>query len=657
MLMSNKKSISDNKKSLSNISSTKQSLVLNTLPIAFYTTSAKGKFELTFMSKGVKNLTGFDVEKFGFDNKFWKSRIHPEDREMVVKAVSSVVENSSYEVEYRWKCAHGEYRWFYDRGEVIYDYQGKPREVGGSWINITDKKVTEQSINLLIKKTSSVTGRDFFCTLVKNISEILNVNYVFISKCLNTERTKVRTLAFWERNDYGDDIEYDLQGTPCKNVISGKFCYYDDNIIGLYPDDEELKKYDAQSYLGIPIYNSKNSVIGHLAVFHDDIFKDISNFFHILQVFALRAGSELERIEAEDSLRRSHDQLEGAFEEIKSLKQKLEKENVYLKEEIKTEYNFEEIIGTSKPLKEVQNNIKQVADTDATVLIRGETGTGKELISRAVHNLSSRNNGSLIKVNCPAIPSGLIESELFGHEKGSFTGAITKKIGKFELADGGTIFLDELGDLPLDAQAKLLRVIQEREFERVGGTETFTVDVRVIAATNRNLEDAVKEGKFRADLYYRLNVFPIELPSLRNRTEDITPLVYYFLDKYCRKMGKNINSISNDTLKRLTDYNWPGNIRELENIIERAVILSTSDTLEIDNRLLVSSQKLQADEGIGSTRIEDVEREHIIKVLSQTNWQVHGKNGAAKILDINPSTLRTRMAKLGIKKKAIQQDQ
>ncbi len=636
--------------------SRKQSLVLNTLPIAFYTTSAKGKFELTFMSKGVKNLTGFDVEKFGYDNKFWKSRIHPEDRDMVLKAVSQVVENKSYDVEYRWKCADGEYRWFYDHGEVIYDYQGKAIEVAGSWMNITDRKVIEQSINLLIKKTSSVTGKEFFRSLVKNISEILNVNYVFISKCLNTERTRVRTLAFWEKDEFGDDIEYDLEGTPCKKAISGEFCYYDNNILGLYPDDDELKKYDAQSYLGIPIYNSKESVIGHLAVFHNESFKDISNYFPILQIFAQRAGSELERIEAEDELRRSHDQLEGAFDEIKALKQKLEKENIYLKEEIKTEYNFEEIIGNSKSLKEVLNKIKQVAGTDATVLIRGETGTGKELISRAIHNLSDRSSGSLIKVNCPAIPSGLIESELFGHEKGSFTGALAKKIGKFELADGGTIFLDELGDLPLDAQAKLLRVLQEREFERVGGTNTFTVDVRVIAATNRNLEQAVKEGKFRADLYYRLNVFPIELPALRERTEDIKPLCYFFLDKYSKKMGKEIKTISDSTLKSLINYHWPGNIRELENIIERAVILTTGDTLQIDGSLLHSSQNLSAEQASSNTRIEDVERDHIIKVLNQTNWQVHGNNGAARILDINPSTLRTRMAKLGIKKKAVPQD-
>lgn len=342
----------------------------------------------------------------------------------------------------------------------------------------------------------------------------------------------------------------------------------------------------------------------------------------------------------------------NSYEEFEKLKDQLLRENVSLKEEIKSENNFEEIIGADKSLKEVLSKVKMVADTDATVLIRGETGTGKELISRSIHNSSKRSERSLIKVNCPAIPSGLIESELFGHEKGSFTGALTKILGKFELADGGTIFLDELGDLPLDAQAKLLRVLQEKEFERVGGNETHKVDVRVIAATNRNLEDAVKEGKFRADLYYRLNVFPIELPALRERTEDIAALGYYFLNKYSKKLGKEINSIGEDTIKKLKDYSWPGNIRELENIIERAVILSTGDELEVRQNLINPPNQLNLKDS-SSARMEDIERGHILNVLNQTEWKIHGKKGAAQVLDVNPSTLRSMMVKLGIKKKII----
>jgi len=341
-----------------------------------------------------------------------------------------------------------------------------------------------------------------------------------------------------------------------------------------------------------------------------------------------------------------------SHEEIEKLKNQFEMDNVSLRQEIKTDLNFDEIIGANKSLKDVLSNVNKVANTDATVLIRGETGTGKELIARSIHNSSKRSKRSLIKVNCPAIPSGLIESELFGHEKGSFTGAITKKIGKFELADGGTIFLDELGDLPLDAQAKLLRVLQEREFERVGGNDTYKTDVRVIAATNRNLEDAVKEGKFRADLYYRLNVFPIQLPPLRKRTEDIPALSNYFMSKYSKRLGTVINGISEDTTKKLKEYSWPGNIRELENIIERAVILTTGDELNISESLISSSEQLNVQDST-STRMEDIEREHIIRVLNQTEWQVHGKDGAAKILDMNSSTLRSMMVKLGIKKKTV----
>jgi len=516
----------------------------------------------------------------------------------------------------------------------------------------TDGKFSDESVKILIEKTTSVTGKEFFKILVKNLSEVLEVNYVFVSKCLNIERTKVRSLAFWEKNKFGDDLEYDLDGTPCQNVISGKFCCYEDNVISLYPNDEELKNYNAEGYLGIPVYNSKNLVVGHLAIFHNESFKDISRYYSILQIFALRAGAEMERIEIEDSLRQSHSKLETAFEEIKKLKDQLEMENQSLQEEIKTQHNFEEIIGAAKSLKDVLGNVQIVAKTDATVLIRGETGTGKELIARSIHNLSNTRGRPLVKVNCPAIPAGLIESELFGHEKGAFTGALTKKIGKFELADGGTIMLDELGDLPLESQAKLLRVLQEKEFERVGGTKTITVNVRVIAATNRDLEQAVSEGKFRADLFYRMNVFPMNVPPLRDRKEDIELIAHHFMNKFSNKLGKNLNKIGPETLKKLRNYSWPGNIRELENIIERASILSTGNVLHISEDLYDSSNKVDAPNKT-SPKLEDIERDHIINILNSTSWQIHGERGAAKVLGMNPSTLRTRMAKLGIKKRTV----
>lgn len=515
-----------------------------------------------------------------------------------------------------------------------------------------DGEFSDESVKFLIEKTISVTGKDFFKILVKNLSEVLGVNYVFVSKCLNLEKTRVRTLAFWENNKFGKELEYDLEGTPCRNVISGEFCCHNDNVISLFPNDKDLIYYNAKCYLGIPIYNSKNVVEGHLAIFNDESFKDISRYYSILQIFALRAGAEIERIEIEDSLMKSHAKLERAFEEIEKLKNQLELENQSLQEEIKESHNYEEIIGESKALKNVLSQVELVANTDSTVLIRGDTGTGKERIARAIHNLSGRSNRALIKVNCPAIPSALIESELFGHEKGAFTGALTKKIGKFELADGGSIFLDELGDLPLDAQAKLLRVLQEREFERVGGTETMNVDVRIIAATNRDLDTAVKEGTFRADLFYRLNVFPIDVPPLKERKEDIQALASYFAEKYALKMGRTINSINEKDIERLMSYSWPGNIRELENIVERAVIHSKGQNLEISEDFF-SALSDKPDMEANSLKLDDNERNHIINILNKTKWRIHGDKGAAKILGINPNTLRSRIVKLGIKKEEL----
>jgi PAS domain S-box-containing protein len=328
---------------------------------------------------------------------------------------------------------------------------------------------------------------------------------------------------------------------------------------------------------------------------------------------------------------------------------RLQAQNVYLQEEIKGTHNFEELIGGSTSLKKVLKNIERVAPTDSTVLITGETGTGKELIARAIHNLSPRKNKPLVKVNCAAIPSGLIESELFGHEKGAFTGALTKKMGRFEVADKGTIFLDEIGELPLDLQSKLLRVLQEGEFERVGGTQTFKVNVRVIAATNRNLEQLSKSGQYRPDLYYRLNVFPVQLPALRERDGDIPMLAQYFVRKFATSLGKKIDRIPDRMMTALQRYPWPGNIRELEHVIERAVILSEGPELEPIDWLAPATGKV----GNGTAlTLEEMERQHIIDILEQTSWRVSGEKGAAKILGLNATTLEARMKKLGIERKS-----
>ncbi|HSK29660.1 MAG TPA: sigma 54-interacting transcriptional regulator [Candidatus Limnocylindria bacterium] len=337
-----------------------------------------------------------------------------------------------------------------------------------------------------------------------------------------------------------------------------------------------------------------------------------------------------------------------AHEETEALKARFEAEAFYLQEEIKREHNFEEIIGQSAAIRQLLRKLEQVAPTDATVLIRGETGTGKELVARAVHDRSRRKNRPLVKVNCGSIPSGLVESELFGHEKGAFTGATQRRIGRFELAHGGTIFLDEVTELPVDTQVKLLRVLQEGEFERVGSSQTIRVDVRVIAATNRNLQEAVKSGAFRADLFYRLNVFPLEVPPLRERREDIPLLVNFFISRFGKSLGREFRGVSQRSMADLTQYRWPGNIRELQNVIERAAVLSKGPVVQIDGTLLRSEEEGDGEPAMDT--LENAERRHILRALGETQWVIHGKKGAAELLGINPSTLRSRMEKLGIRK-------
>ncbi len=336
--------------------------------------------------------------------------------------------------------------------------------------------------------------------------------------------------------------------------------------------------------------------------------------------------------------------LKTALTEIKELKEKLEVERAYLQEEIKLEYNYENIIGQSDGLNYVLYKVEQIAPNNTTVLVLGETGTGKELVARAIHGLSPRKNRTLLKVNCATLPANLIESELFGHEKGAFTGAHARQLGRFEVADGATLFLDEIGELPPELQSKLLRVIQEGEFERLGSSSTTKVDVRVIAATNRNLEEEVRRGRFREDLWYRLSIFPITVPPLRERMEDIALMVEFFVNKISKRLGKSIESIPTSVMNALQDYQWPGNVRELENVLERAVINSSGPKLRLVDELKPTPKDLT----MTQKTLAEVERGHIVRILEQTNWRVSGKNGAAEILGLNRSTLRARLRKLGI---------
>jgi chemotaxis protein methyltransferase CheR len=362
-------------------------------------------------------------------------------------------------------------------------------------------------------------------------------------------------------------------------------------------------------------------------------------------IYVLEATSDItHRIQAE----KKRDQ---ALKELEALKKKLEEENIYLREELQNQSGFEEIIGQSNSLLYVLGRVKQVAETEATVLIQGETGVGKELIARAVHQSSRLADNPFIKLNCAALPSNLVESELFGHEKGAFTGADQLRKGRFELADGGTLLLDEISELPMETQAKLLRVLQEGQFERVGGSQTLSVVVRIIATTNRNLKDEIVAGRFRSDLFYRLNVYPITVPPLRQRLDDIPLLVQYFAAQISSRMGKKIDQVPPYVVAQLQDHDWPGNVRELHNVLEQAVIRSSSRILQLPKGFdAEKSHPVQENTGDGFATLETLEKQHILKVLNATGWRISGPKGASNILGLNASTLRFRIKKLGIRK-------
>lgn len=534
---------------------------------------------------------------------------------------------------------------------------------------VASRRQAEERLRAIVEGTAAVTGGDFFRSLVRHLAAALQVRYAFVAECQDHTRTRARTLAFWKGDAIGVPFTYDVAATPCRTVLEGQLCHYPEQVQRLFPDDSDLVELGAQSYLGIPVANASGRIIGHLAVLDDKPLLDASQSIPIMQIFAARAGAELERLHAEEALR-------VTLAELETLKNRLQAENVYLQEEIRREHNFEEIVGNSPALLEMLRQVESVAATDATVLICGETGTGKEVVARALHNRSTRKHRPLVKVNCGAISAGLVESELFGHVKGAFTGALERRVGRFELADGGTLFLDEVGELPLETQVKLLRVLQEQEFEPVGSSRTVRVDVRVIAATNRDLDEAVRAGRFRADLFYRLHVFPIQVPPLRARPSDIPQLVMFFLTRFARKLGKKIDMVPQGVMDLLSTYAWPGNIRELQNLIERAVVLSPGPFLQLDRTLLPglsldatalppavpgatpSTPDQDREPGRATRRLvpeagqtlETVEKHHILTVLQQTGGVIEGPRGAAKILNLHPNTLRSRMKKLGIKR-------
>ncbi|HYP99917.1 MAG TPA: sigma 54-interacting transcriptional regulator [Polyangiaceae bacterium] len=529
---------------------------------------------------------------------------------------------------------------------------------------VSEPAAVSSVLRALAEGTAAATGDEFFRSLAKHAALALGARYAFAAETLS--ELESRSLAYWEGADFGEGFSYRFPGTPCQRVAAGQVCATPTNIQRLYPEDVWLQQIAADSYVGVPMRNAAGKVLGHIAVLHTEPLEPTPEHLAVLQIFAARGCAELERLQTDRALRE-------AMTEVQRLRDRLQAENSYLQEEIRDHHNFEQLIGRSVAWQRLVHEIESIAASESTVLIVGETGTGKELVARALHARSPRRERPLVKVNCGAISAGLVESELFGHTKGAFTGALHNRIGRFELADGGTLFLDEVGELPLETQVKLLRALQEQEFEPVGSNEAVRVNVRVIAATNRNLERAIAEGRFRADLYYRLNVVPLRVPALRDRRADIDPLAMYFLQRCAKKSGKSVRGISTATLESLRSYDWPGNVRELENVVERGVVLSSGPTLELDARLLgidarraeasilhgpPASAPTEAPSRVASednsssspVSLEAVERRHILAALERCGWVLEGAKGAAQLLNLTPSTARSRMKRLGIKR-------
>ena len=511
-----------------------------------------------------------------------------------------------------------------------------------------------QRLQLLLDVTNRVVSnlelRDVLRSVSHDVRRVMQCDYAGLSLPDSQDKEKLRLYALDFPEGKGflkEEIAYSMEGSPSglafrtmKAVaLRSPFTGWVDEPVA--PIVQIALREELKSFCCLPLI-TRNRAIGVLVVGRrrDDVFTE--GDVHFLSQIASQVA-----LAVENAL---------AYRQIQELKEQLSKEKLYLENEIRAELNFAQIIGSSPALRRVLKQVETVASTDSTVLIYGETGTGKELIARAIHDLGPRRSRPFVKLNCAAIPTGLLESELFGHEKGAFTGAIAQRIGRFEVADSGTIFLDEIGEIPLELQAKLLRVLQEREFERLGSSKTLRTEARLIAATNRNLEAMVAEQKFRSDLFFRVNVFPVCVPALRERGADIPLLVRHFAQQFSRRMNKVIDTIPSATMDALSRYHWPGNIRELQNIIERAVIISTGPVLSVDVADLkthfASTEKTAAADSKGNGPLRDVlektERQQILEALEQSHWVVAGPKGAAAQLGMKRSTLQKRIHKLGI---------
>jgi len=590
-------------------------LIVDTIPGFVAVMTAEGEVE--YVNRQILDYFGRTLEEL----KQWGTTdaVHPDDLPRVIDAWRSSIEaGTPYDFEHRLRRADGVYRWFQSRGLPLRDAEGRIVRWYNLLTDIEEYKKTEEMLrrsqaDLLEAQRLSRSGswRHNLVTGALTVSpEVLRIRNVPSQECLSTiedlyagihpeDRSRVRLTydtAQLEKKDFDAEYRVLLQDGTIKHLHT----------------------------IGHPVLNEKGDAVEYVGTGID-----------VTEHHQARA------------------KLEKAFEEIKRLKDRLQDENLILREEIDHAFMFDDIVGSSPVLQSVLSSIVKVAPTDTTILISGETGTGKELIARAIHKRSRRSNQAFVSINCAAIPPSLIASELFGHEKGAFTGAVQQRRGRFELAHTGTIFLDEIGEVPIETQLALLRVLQERQFERVGGSRSIPVDVRIIAATNRDLSSAVDAGTFRSDLFYRLNVFPIQVPPLRKRKEDIPLLIEYFVKKFAENMGKHIKHIEKRTLELSLAYSWPGNIRELQNIVERSMILCSNDIFSIDEAWLSAERPSRTDiSGPLVQTLQYQEKEMIEAALAEARGKVAGANGAAAKLGIPPSTLESKIKQLKIKKQS-----
>ncbi len=605
-----------------------------------------------------KEFFGFALDR-ELDLESFLNIVHPEDREKLRLSVKEAVRSGEDNgAEYRIVRPDGSIRWVLSRGRPYPASTGRSARLMGVSIDMTERKQVEQALENRLRferLLSDVSAR--FVNIppdrvdseidygLRQILEFFQVDRAGLMRSLPDKPAYRITHGVYSKDvspvPLGVELPRSIHPWASEKLVDKhevvSFSRLDDLPPEANVDKQKYAEWGIRSALDIPIITGGSAV--HVIVINSVKSERVwpEELFPRLQLLGEIFVNALER-------KQTRLELEKRLREIEELKQRLENENIYLHEEVKLLADHTDIVGQSVVMKKVLALAEQVARTDSTVLIQGETGTGKELLARAIHRLSSRKDRLLVTVNCASLPPTLIESELFGREKGAYTGALTRMIGRFEVADGSTLFLDEIGEIPLELQGKLLRVLEEGSFERLGSTNTLHVNVRIIAATNRDLSEEVKAGRFRKDLYYRLNVFPIVIPPLRERREDIPLLVWAFVEKAQKGIGKEIETISKKTMEALQSYSWPGNVRELNNVIEHAMILSKDKNLRVH---LPRPGSLETD---ATQDLQDMERRHIQAVLEKTGWRLSGDGGAAEALGLKRTTLRAKMKKLGIKR-------